>query len=156
MNPNDHSATRKIHKCNFYIDKTRATIYSLQCPTEANEKFQSSLIHITWNWIPPHLKFSNRPSIFYASTPKLASALRLLSRTCPFLALMRMQEPTNQGHQTLIIGHVRMYQEYGTHSKSKTNTLNQYSCTANTSIPRVQVTSLHPKLSWGYGLLPLN
>ena len=38
MNPNDHSATRKIHK-------TRATIYSLQCPTEANEKFQSSLIH---------------------------------------------------------------------------------------------------------------
>ena len=33
-----------------------------------------------------------------------------------------MQEPTNQGHQTLIIGHVRMYQEYGTQSKSKTNT----------------------------------
>jgi len=89
MNPNDHSATRKIHKCNFYIDKTRATIYSLQCPTEANEKFQSSLIHITWNWIPPHLKFSNRPSIFHASTPKLVSALRLLTRTCPFLALVK-------------------------------------------------------------------
>jgi len=47
MKPNDHSATCKIHKCNFYIDKTRATIYNLQCRTEANEKLQSSLIHIS-------------------------------------------------------------------------------------------------------------
>lgn len=49
-----------------------------------------SVLTVWINWIPSHLKFSNGPTIFLASTPKLASTLRLFTKTCPFLAVMCM------------------------------------------------------------------